>query len=66
MFASCSIDKTSKYFRCEANHYNYISSTELVSMPITAIDFNPEGKQLCTAGNDILKIWNMNKNGMLV
>ena len=35
-------------------------------MPITAIDFSPDGKQLCTAGNDILKIWNMNKNGVLL
>ena len=35
-------------------------------MPITAIDFSPDGKHLCTAGNDILKIWNMNKNGALV
>ena len=34
-------------------------------MPITAIDFNPDGSKLCTAGNDILKIWNMNKNGVL-
>lgn len=34
-------------------------------MPITAIDFNPDGSKICTAGNDILKIWNMNKNGIL-
>lgn len=34
-------------------------------MPITAVDFNVEGTRLCTAGNDILKIWNMNMNGIL-
>ena len=27
MFASCSMDRTTKYFRCEHNHYDYISST---------------------------------------
>jgi hypothetical protein len=37
MFASCSMDRTAKYFRSEHNHYNYVSTTELVSMPITAI-----------------------------
>jgi len=35
-------------------------------MPITAIDFSPDGKYLCTGGNDILKIWNMGKNGALI
>ena len=35
-------------------------------MPITAIDFSTDGSFLCTAGNDILKIWNMNKNGLLL
>lgn len=35
-------------------------------MPITALDFNPDGSKLCTAANDILKIWNMNKDGILV
>lgn len=34
-------------------------------MPITAVDYNVEGNRLCTAGNDILKIWNMNMNGVL-
>lgn len=66
MFASCSMDRTAKYFRSEYNHYNYVSTTELVSMPITAIQFSPDGRNLCTAGNDILKIWNMNKNGLLM
>lgn len=37
-----------------------------MSTPITAIDFNLDGRYLCTAGNDILKIWNMNKNGSLL
>ena len=60
------MDRTAKYFRCEHNHYEYKSGTELVSMPITAIDFNLDGSRLCTAGNDILKIWNMDKNGLLV
>ncbi len=35
-------------------------------MPITAIDFSSDGAFLCTAGNDILKIWNMTKNGLLL
>ena len=30
-------------------------------MPITVIDFSPDGSFLCTGGNDILKIWDMNK-----
>jgi WD40 repeat protein len=30
-------------------------------MPITAIDFSSDGSFLCTGGNDILKIWDMNK-----
>lgn len=42
MFASCSADRTVKYFSCDKkkNAYVYISGTELVSVPITAIDFN--------------------------
>lgn len=33
---------------------------------MTAIDFNPDGTLLCTGGNDTLKIWDMDKNGLLV
>jgi WD40 repeat protein len=68
MFASCSADRTVKYFSCDKKKgaYVYVSSTELVSMPITAIDFNLDGTLLCTAGNEILKIWDMRKNGLLI
>lgn len=68
MFASCSADRTVKYFSCDKKKgaYLYVSTTELVSMPITAIDFSTDGNLLCTAGNDILKIWDMRKNGVLV
>ncbi len=67
MFASCSMDKTAKYFRCEPpNHYSYVSTTDMVSTPITAITFNDKGTLFYTASNDTLKIWNMAKNGMLI
>lgn len=68
MFASCSADRTAKFFSCDPSKkaFECISSTELVSMPITAIDFSPDGTLLCTGGNDILKIWNMRKNGLLI
>jgi len=35
----------------------------MVAMPITAITFNDSGELLYTAGNDTLKIWNMNIKG---
>jgi WD40 repeat protein len=68
MFASCSSDRTAKYFSCDISKktFEYISTTELVSMPVTAIDFSPDGRYLCTGGNDILKIWQMSKNGLLL
>jgi WD40 repeat protein len=69
MFASCSADRTVKYFSCDKmiGSYGFVSSTDLVSMPITAIDFNLDGSLLCTAGNDILKIWDMRrKNSLLI
>ena len=37
-----------------------------MSMPITAIDFSPDGTLLCTGANDTLKIWHMRKNGLLM
>lgn len=41
MFASSSMDKTAKYYRCEApNHFDFVFSTDLVAMPITAIAFD--------------------------
>jgi hypothetical protein len=68
MCASCSAARTVKYFRCDKvrGSYLYVSSSERVSMPLTAIDFNHDGSQVCSAGNDILKIWNMSKNGLLM
>jgi hypothetical protein len=60
------MDRTAKYFRCEYNFYNYLSSTDVVSTPITGLDFSEDGRYLYTAANDLLKIWNMGKNGMLV
>jgi WD40 repeat protein len=67
MFASSSMDKTAKYYRCEApNHFHFVSSTDMVAMPITAIAFDDEGKVLYTAANDTLKIWNMAKGGLLI
>jgi hypothetical protein len=35
-------------------------------MPITAIDFSPDGTFLCTGGNDIMKIWHVKKSGLLI
>lgn len=66
MFVSSSMDRTAKYFRCEQNHFNFISSTDIVSTPITALDFSNDGRYLYTAANDLLKIWNMGKNGLLI
>lgn len=66
MFATCSADKTAKNFRCEEKCYGYISSTDMVATPITAIGFSLDGKTLYTAANDMLKSWNMYKNGLLL
>lgn len=66
MFATGSMDRTAKYFRCDDKHYHFVSSTELISTPVTAIDFAEEGKWLYTAANDVLKVWNMAKNGLLL
>ena len=35
-------------------------------MPITAIDFSPDGNFFCTGGNDIMKIWHVKKSGLLI
>lgn len=37
MFATGSSDKTAKYFRCEPNYYNMISSTDMGTTPVTAV-----------------------------
>ena len=66
MFATCSADKTAKYFRCEDKCFGFASSTDLVSMPITSITFSDDGRILYTAANDLLKSWNMYKGGILV
>jgi WD40 repeat protein len=68
VFASCSSDKTVKCFSCDESKgiYHYLSSTDLVSMPITSIDFNINGSLLCLACNNTLRICNMEKNGVLV
>ena len=66
MFATCSTDKTAKYFRCQEKCYGFASSTDMVSTPITAIAFNDDGKTLFTASNDVLKSWNMYKGGLLI
>ena len=66
MFATCSADKTAKYFRCQEKCYGFASSTDMVSTPITAIAFNDDGKTLFTASNDVLKSWNMYKGGLLI
>ena len=68
MFASCSADRTVKYFSCDKKKgtFSCVSTTEPVSMPITAIDFSNDGTLLCTAGNDILKICDMSKNGLVI
>lgn len=53
MFASGSSDKTVKYFSCDMRKGSYIqmSSTDAVSMPITALDFSPDASLVCIAGN---------------
>lgn len=66
MFASAGADKTAKYFQCEPGKYIYISSTNIHSSPINAIEFSHDGKLLYTACNDSLKVWIMGKDGMLV
>jgi WD40 repeat protein len=66
MFATCSMDKTAKFFRCEEKCYGFTSSTEMVATPVTAISFSDDGKVLYTAANDVLKSWNMYKNGLLL
>ncbi len=41
MFASCSSDKTAKYYRCEPpTHFSFVSSTDMVATAVTAIAFN--------------------------
>ena len=66
MFATCSSDRTAKYFRCEDRCFGVASSTDLVSTPITSIAFSEDGKVLFTAANDLLKAWNMYKGGVLL
>ena len=66
MFATCSSDRTAKYFRCEDKCFGFASSTDLVSTPITSIAYNEDGKVLYTASNDSLKSWNMYKGGLLL
>ena len=66
MFATCSSDRTAKYFRCEDRCFGFASSTDLVSTPITSIAFSEDGKILYTAANDLLKCWNMYKGGILL
>lgn len=38
----------------------------MIATPITAIGFSNDGKTLYTAANDVLKSWNMYKNGLLL
>jgi len=38
----------------------------MVATPVTAIGFSDDGKTLFTAANDVLKSWNMYKNGLLI
>ena len=40
MFATCSADRTAKYFRCEDRCFGFASSTDLVSTAITSIAFS--------------------------
>lgn len=40
MFATCSMDKTAKYFRCEEKCYGFTSSTEMIATPVTSIGFS--------------------------
>ena len=67
MFASSSTDKTAKYYKCEApNHYHFVSSTDMIAVPVTAVAFDDKGSMLYTAANDTLKAWNMAKGGLLI
>jgi WD40 repeat protein len=68
LFASCSTDRTVKYFNCDEGKgtYAYVSSTEPVSAPITAIDFSLDGALVCSAGNNCLQIWDMRRDGLLL
>ena len=66
MFATCSQDKTAKYFQCDDKFYGFASTTDLVAKPITTLGFSEDGKTLYTASDDILKSWNMYKNGVLI
>jgi katanin p80 WD40 repeat-containing subunit B1 len=65
-FASGSSDKTAKYYRCEPKFYTLLSSTQVGTTPITAIEFSDDGRILYTAANDSLKLWNMGKHGLLL
>jgi hypothetical protein len=38
----------------------------MISTPATGLCFTPDGKSLFTAANDVLKSWNMFKNGLLI
>ena len=38
----------------------------MVATPVTSIGFSEDGKTLYTAANDVLKSWNMYKNGLLL
>lgn len=38
----------------------------MVATPVTSISFSEDGKTLYTAANDVLKSWNMYKNGLLL
>jgi hypothetical protein len=38
----------------------------MVTTPVTAIGFSADGKTMFTASNDMLKSWNMYKNGLLL
>jgi WD40 repeat protein len=60
------MDKTAKYFRCEDKCLGFASSTDMIATPVTGIGFSEDGKTLFTAANDVLKSWNMYKNGVLL
>lgn len=36
----------------------------MIATPITSIGFSDDGKTLYTAANDVLKSWDMYKNGL--